>query len=57
MDMYRRWNQQQILRDVQLVLLSQVKMEQTLSSPPLATNDPDGAYAQVITQEDLRGMA
>ena len=32
-------------------------MEQMLSRPPHATKLPEGAYAQVITQEDLNGMA
>lgn len=32
-------------------------MEHMLSRPPQATRFPEGAYAQVITHEDLRGMA
>jgi hypothetical protein len=32
-------------------------MEQILSSPPQATNCPSGEYAQVITHEDLSGIA
>lgn len=32
-------------------------MEQMLSRPPQATKLPEGAYAQVITQLDRRGMA
>jgi hypothetical protein len=32
-------------------------MEHILSKPPHATKLPDGAYAQVITQLERRGMA
>lgn len=32
-------------------------MEQMLSNPPQATYDPEGAYAQVMTQEERRGIA
>lgn len=32
-------------------------MEQMLSNPPQATKFPEGAYAQVITQEERSGMA
>jgi len=32
-------------------------MEQMLSRPPQATKLPEGAYAQVMTQEERKGMA
>jgi hypothetical protein len=32
-------------------------IEQILSSPPQATKFPEGAYAQVITQDERSGMA
>ncbi len=38
-------------------LLLKLYTEQILSRPPQATKLPEGAKAQVITQDDRRGMA
>lgn len=38
-------------------LVFKLYMEQILSKPPHATNEPDGAYAHVMTHDERNGMA